>query len=101
MLLSAVLHSAVVEMAQAVPVPNPDPIAPPGLDKPINTILGWGKWGVIVAGVAGLFICGAQMAIGRKNRSSFAADGASGIPWVLGGLSLAATASGIVGMFLR
>ncbi|GII56101.1 hypothetical protein Pth03_44900 [Planotetraspora thailandica] len=95
------LVSAGADMLAAVAVPNPAPIAPPGLDKPITTILGWGKWGVIVAGVAGLLICGAQMAIGRKNRSSFAADGASGIPWVLGGLSLAATASGIVGMFLR
>ncbi|WP_432871803.1 hypothetical protein [Microbispora rosea] len=95
------LVSAVADMLQAGPVPNPAPVAPPGLERPITTILGWGKWGVIVAGVAGLLICGAQMAIGRKNRSSFAADGASGIPWVLGGLSLAATASGIVGMFLR
>jgi hypothetical protein len=95
------LITTVFDLIQAGPIPNPKPAAPPGLEKPINTILAWGKWGVIVAGVAGLFICGAQMAIGRKNRSSFAADGASGIPWVLGGLSLAATASGIVGMFLK
>jgi hypothetical protein len=95
------LISAVFDLIQAAPIPNPKPAPPPGLQGPINTILSWGKWGVIVAGVAGLLICGAQMAIGRKNRSAFAADGASGIPWVLGGLSLAATASGIVGMFLK
>ncbi|MEU7004183.1 hypothetical protein [Nonomuraea sp. NPDC046570] len=93
------LISTFLDLVQAVP--NPPPQAPPGLKQPINTILGWAKWGVIVAGVGGLFICAAQMAIGRKNRSSFAADGASGIPWVLGGLSLAGTASGIVGMFLK
>ncbi len=37
----------------------------------------------------------------RKNRSTFAADGATGIPWVLGGLSLAATAAPIVGVFFK
>ncbi|WP_255205894.1 hypothetical protein [Actinomadura sp. BRA 177] len=36
-----------------------------------------------------------------KNRSTFAADGATGIPWVLGGLSLAATAAPIVGVFFK
>ncbi|MEU6038643.1 hypothetical protein ABZ801_24855 [Actinomadura sp. NPDC047616] len=84
-----------------VPVPDPAPAAPPGLDDKINTLLAWGKWGVLVCGVAGLFICAGQMAIGRKNRSTFAADGATGIPWVLGGLSLAATAAPIVGVFFR
>jgi hypothetical protein len=40
------------------------------------------------------------MAIGHRNRAAFAADGATGIPWVLAGLSLAAIASAIVGVFL-
>ena len=81
-------------------VPNPAPKAPPGLTGPINTLLAWWKWGALVAGVFGLIGCGAMMAIGRRNRSSLAADGATGIPWVLGGLSLAAVASAIVGVFL-
>ncbi|WP_202124350.1 hypothetical protein [Actinomadura physcomitrii] len=84
-----------------VPVPDPPPAPPPGLDAKMNTLLSWGKWGVLICGVAGLFICAGQMAIGRKNRSTFAADGATGIPWVLGGLSLAATAAPIVGVFFR
>jgi hypothetical protein len=66
----------------------------------VNTILGWGKWGVLVCGVAGLLICGGKMAIGHRNRATFAADGATGVPWVLAGLSLAAVASAIVGVFL-
>ncbi|MFG2091867.1 MULTISPECIES: hypothetical protein [unclassified Spirillospora] len=82
-----------------VDVPDPPPEPPPGLDQKMNTLLAWGKWGVLICGVAGLFICAGQMAIGRKNRSTFAADGATGIPWVLGGLSLAATAAPIVGVF--
>ena len=44
-------------------VPNPPAQAPPGLSKPVNTILGWGKWGVLVCGVAGLLICGGKMAM--------------------------------------
>lgn len=81
-------------------VPDPPPSPPPELSGPINTIIGWGKYGVLICGVAGLLICGGQMAIGRKNRSSFAADGATGVPWVLGGLSLVATAASIVKMFV-
>ena len=81
-------------------VPNPPAQAPPELSAKVNTILGWGKWGVLVCGVAGLLICGGKMAIGHRNRATFAADGATGVPWVLAGLSLAAVASAIVGVFL-
>lgn len=80
---------------------NPDPQVPPGMAGPMNTIVGWGKWFVLVCGVVGLLICAGQMMIGRRNRSTFAADGAAGIPWVLGGLSLAATSAAIVGMFVK
>ncbi|TDD84325.1 hypothetical protein E1298_20090 [Actinomadura rubrisoli] len=82
-------------------IPDPPPAPPPGLDKKVETLLAWGKWGVMVCGLAGLFICAGQMAIGRKNRSSFAADGATGVPWALGGLSLAATAAPIVAVFFQ
>lgn len=85
----------------AVSPPNPAPQAPPGLSAPVTTIIAWGKWGVLVCGVAGLLICAGKMAIGHRNRATFAADGATGVPWVLGGLSLAAVAAAIVGAFLR
>jgi predicted alpha/beta-hydrolase family hydrolase len=84
----------------AAGAPNPPAQAPPGLSAPVNTILGWGKWGVLVCGVAGLLICGGKMTIGHRNRAAFAADGATGVPWVLAGLSLAAVAAAIVGVFL-
>ena len=87
-------------MSVAVAVPNPPAQAPPGLAAPVNTILGWGKWGVLVSGVAGLLLCAGKMAIGHRNRATFAADGATGIPWVLAGLSLAAVAAAVVGVFL-
>ena len=84
----------------AAGVPNPAPKAPPGLVGPVDTLLGWWKWGALVAGVFGLIGCGAMMALGRRNRSSLAADGATGIPWVLAGLTLIALSSGIVGVFM-
>jgi hypothetical protein len=91
---AAVLHQS----GLAGGVPNPAPKAPPGLTGPINTLLAWWKWGALVAGVFGLIGCGAMMAIGRRNRSNLAADGAAGIPWVLAGLTLIALSSGIVGV---
>ena len=85
----------------ADPPPNPAPKAPAGLVEPVTEILAWLKWGALVAGVVGLTICGIQMTIGRRNRSAMAVDGASGIPWVLGGLSVVAAAAGLVGVFLK
>jgi hypothetical protein len=81
-------------------VPNPAPSAPPGLSNTVNTLLAWWKWLALIAGVFGLVGCGAMMAIGRRNRSNLAADGATGIPWVLAGLTLIALSSGIVGAFM-
>lgn len=80
--------------------PNPAPVAPPGLEAVANTFLGWGKWVVLVGGVLGMFICAGMMILGRRNRSATAVDGASGIPWVLGGLTLAALGASIVGVVL-
>jgi hypothetical protein len=84
----------------AAGVPNPPAQAPPGLAKPIGTILGWIKWGALIGGSVGLSLCAIKMMVGHRNRSSLAADGASGIPWVLLGLSLVAVSSGVVGVFL-
>lgn len=106
LLVLAVHHLAVHAAATGQPdgvtagVPNPAPQAPPGLANRVNTLLGWWKWGALIAGIFGLVGCGAMMAIGRRNRSNLAADGATGIPWVLAGLTLIALSSGIVGVFL-
>ena len=79
----AVIGHSPVRPGLAAGVPDPAPVAPPGLSGDVNTLLAWWKWGALVAGVFGLVGCGAMMAIGRRNRSSLAADGATGIPWVL------------------
>lgn len=81
-------------------VTNVAPTPIPGLSGTIGTVLGWGKWLALVFGIIGLGMCGVMMMVGRRNRHSFAADGAAGIPWVLGGLALVAISGGIVGVFL-
>jgi hypothetical protein len=93
-------HQLAVATATANPlIPDPPPMAPSGLTQPVRTILGWMKWGTTIAGVIGLTIC-AMMMVGRRSRSTVAADGAAGIPWVLLGLMLASASSAIVGVFL-
>lgn len=81
-------------------VPNPNPVAPPGMAGPADLLLGWLKWAGLVAGVVGLGMCAIMMILGRRNRSNMAVDGASGIPWVLGGLSLMTLSAGLVGAVL-
>ena len=99
--LAAIGHTAIRQPpGLAGGVPNPAPVAPPGLSGDMNTLLAWWKWGALIGGIFGLIGCGAMMAIGRRNRSSLAADGATGIPWVLAGLTLIALSSGIVGVFM-
>lgn len=80
--------------------PEPAPQAPPGLEAKTNLFLGWLKWGGIIAGMVGIMIVGLMMTVGRRNRSSMAADAAGGVPWILGGLSLVSLAGGIVGVVL-
>lgn len=78
-------------------VPNPAPIAPPGMAEPAEQFIGWMKWVGIVAGIVGFGMCALMMILGRRNRSNMAVDGATGLPWVLGGLSTLTLAAGIVG----
>jgi len=52
----AILFHALAVHVLAGGVPNPAPAAPPGLAGPMNTILGWGKWSVLICGVAGVLI---------------------------------------------
>ena len=67
---------------------NPAPRAPAGVSNTVNELLAWGKWIAFVCGVAGLIVSGVMMMLGRRNRSQMSADGAIGLPWVIGGLSV-------------
>ena len=91
--------SSLITVASTVlaAVPNPGPVAPPGMAGPASQFISWMKWVGIVAGVVGFGMCALMMILGRRNRSNMAVDGATGIPWVLGGLSVMSLAAGIVG----
>lgn len=81
----------------AANVPTVSSQTPPGnLGTLITNMLGWLLWGAILAGVAGLIICGIMMIMGRRGRSQTAVEGAIGIPWVMAGLLVAVLASTIV-----
>ena len=80
-------------------IPNPAPKAPPGLDALAQQLLGWLKWGVLVAGILGILVCALMLIIGRRNRSATAYEGLVGSAWVIGGLALASVAALLVGAF--
>jgi hypothetical protein len=81
-------------------VPNPAPKPPPGTEALGADVIAWVKWCALIAGVVGLTICGIMMTIGRRNRSSMAADGAAGIPWAIAGLMVVSLASAVVSAVL-
>lgn len=87
-------------MILAAPAPNPAPVAPPGLATFGNELISWMKWVGLIGGVAGLIACGIMMTVGRRGRSQLSADGASGIPWVMAGLTTCSLAAGIAGALL-
>ena len=91
-------HHAATFLAENVP--NGPAQAPPGLETFGNEIVGWTKWVGIIACVVGLMVCGVQMALGRRNRSEMAAQGAIGIPWVGAGIVIIGGAAAIVGGLL-
>lgn len=78
-------------------IPNPGPAAPPGMAEPASQLISWMKWVGIIAGLVGFGMCAIMMILGRRNRSNMAIDGATGIPWVLGGLSTLSLSAGVVG----
>jgi hypothetical protein len=95
-----VIHTLELVRVVAAPLPMPTPSAPPGLGDLGTTVISWMTWILRICGVGGLLACGIMMAVGRRNRSALAADGAAGIPWVLGGLMLGAVAALLVAAIL-
>ncbi|WP_327324119.1 hypothetical protein OG735_17555 [Streptomyces sp. NBC_01210] len=76
-------------------VPSPVRKAPPELTGKVDTVLGIAAWAGTAAGVAGVLITGAMMAISLKRGESSEHMGRLGM--VLGGCVLVATAGPLVG----
>ena len=79
---------------------NPAPAAPAEVTAQWSKVMGLGKWIAFAAGAVGLLTAGVMMSVGRRHRSTTAADGAVGIPWVIGGLSTVALAVPLVNLFM-
>jgi hypothetical protein len=62
-----------VSLALAAPVPNPAPIAPPGVSDQMADIVGYVKWGVLLVIIIAAFVGVGSVAGGRV----FAHHGAS------------------------
>ena len=75
---------------------DPDAETPDGLEGLMPEWISWAKWLAIGAGIIGLIACGIMMMIGRRNRSHLAAEGASGLLWVVAGLAVVSLAGGTV-----
>ncbi len=95
--MSYLLHTAdaVINLAQGG-VPNPAPVAPPGLEKFSNQILGWLKWACGLAAIGGLLAVAIMMVIGVRGRSDTAKNALSHAPWVFGAAALAGSAAALI-----
>ncbi|MFD9285984.1 hypothetical protein ACFWD7_54130 [Streptomyces mirabilis] len=78
----------------AAAVPNPQRNAPGALTAKIDLVLGIAAWAGTAAGVAGVLVTGAMMAISHKQGQS--SEHMSRLGMVLGGCVLVATAGPLV-----
>ena len=79
---------------------DPGPVPPPGVADKVSALIGWVHWGAYAAGIIALLLAGTAMMIGRRNRSSLAADGASHLTWVIAGLLVVSASSIVVGTLI-
>ncbi len=79
---------------QQAPVPNPGRNAPAELTGKVDLVLGIAAWAGTAAGVAGVLVTGAMMAIAMKRGES--SEHMSRLGMVLGGCVLVATAGPLV-----
>ncbi|MFE0730733.1 hypothetical protein [Streptomyces antibioticus] len=90
--MTSLLHEASTLLAAGVPQPASN--APGALTAKVNTVLGIAAWAGTAAGVAGVLITGAMMAVSLKRGEG--SEHMSRLGMVLGGCVLVATAGPLV-----
>ncbi|MFE9807356.1 hypothetical protein ACFYRN_27410 [Streptomyces sp. NPDC005227] len=90
--MSSLLYEASNILASGVPQPARN--APGELTSKVNTVLGIAAWAGTAAGVAGVLITGAMMAVSVKRGES--SEHMSRLGMVLGGCVLVATAGPLI-----
>ncbi|MEU8677804.1 hypothetical protein [Streptomyces sp. NPDC048560] len=88
------MKSLIPSLLQTSKVPTPKSSAPKALTDKVDVILGIAAWAGTAAGVAGVLITGAMMAISMKRGES--SEHMSRLGMVLGGCVLVATAGPLV-----
>ncbi|GGO95754.1 hypothetical protein [Wenjunlia tyrosinilytica] len=83
-----------MKLTSYLAAPNPKPAAPPELSSKVDIVLNFAAWVGTAAGVAGVLVTGAMMAVSlRRGESS---EHASRLGVVLCGCVLVATAGPLV-----
>ncbi|MBO7934509.1 MULTISPECIES: hypothetical protein [Streptomyces] len=90
--MTSLLHEASTLLAAGVPQPARN--APGALTTKVNTVLGIAAWAGTAAGVAGVLITGAMMAVSLKRGEG--SEHMSRLGMVLGGCVLVATAGPLI-----
>jgi hypothetical protein len=80
-------------------IPDAPASLPAGLSAAATRLVGWGKGAVYALGVLSLLVCAGMIIAGRRNRGQVSAEGAVGVAWVIGGLTLAGVAAMLVRSF--
>jgi hypothetical protein len=84
-------HSATNVLADVVP--NPAPVDPTGGSGAVSTLIGYVKWGGLIACGLTAAASGGLMALGKlSNRPDTAEKGKTALLWSLGGAGLTAIA---------
>ena len=96
MLLHVLSHHLPLILA-AGPVQNPAPANPAGGSNGVNLLLGYAKWGALIACAGAALISGGLMAIGSlSNRPDNADRGKRALVWSLGGVVVTAIAIPVI-----
>ena len=95
------LHALSRDVTEVLAAPKA-PVPPVGTGNPpfggkISTLLGWLRWLVLVACIAGIFITGGRMAIAWRGGND---ANVAQLGWVMLGCILVGTASQIVGALI-
>lgn len=88
------MKTLIPSLLHASKVPSPKSDAPKALTDKVDVVLGIAAWAGTAAGVAGVLITGAMMAISMKRGES--SEHMSRLGMVLGGCVLVATAGPLV-----
>lgn len=65
------LYTALLPLLLPLDIPNPDPVAPPGFNGPVTSVMGWFKWGGLIVLVLALIGVGATMWRDHRGGSNY------------------------------